>query len=273
MRTRVARPVHQRRDDRGLYQARPSGHGGHRTHATAHADPPGLWLSLCRGGGGAACGTPCPGAHGDAASLASHAAAGRHPLATRLRSTARGGLHSLESWSGVTRASLSPRSQDGPRIHCPGRARRRAQTGHAARVYPGPGHGAPGACGTGCTPPPDAYPVHPGPTGGPPLWRDAPPRGRHAPPGPLWRPGGPGGSRPAGAVGRLGAAPAVGGIPERGRGCGVPSSGGHPNWPPCTRSWRRWSAVGGKPWGSWGSPAWASRGSSRSGANSCPRTG
>ena len=40
----------------------------------------------------------------------------------------------LGRWSGVTRASLIPCPQDCPRRPGPGRARRRAQTGHAARV-------------------------------------------------------------------------------------------------------------------------------------------
>ena len=47
-----------------------------------------------------------------------------HPSATRPRPTARGGLHGLGRWSGVTRASLIPGSQDYPCRPGPGRARR-----------------------------------------------------------------------------------------------------------------------------------------------------
>jgi hypothetical protein len=76
MRPCVAGPVHQRRDNRWLYQACPPGHWGHGAGATAHSDSAGLWLSLCGGGGGVACGPPSSGAPGAAASRAGHADAG-----------------------------------------------------------------------------------------------------------------------------------------------------------------------------------------------------
>ena len=199
---------------------RPPSHRGHRQEAAAHSNPPWLWLSLCRGGGGTA-----RGAHGASGARAGCGEAGRDPAATRPRAAAGRGLSSVERRRRVTRAALPPRLQDWPRVPWAWRARRRAQTGHAARVCPGPGHNGSGAGGPGCAPRRDAHLVHSDPGDGRPLWRGYPPRGRYAPPGTIWRPTGPRRSRPASCVGRVGAAAAVGGAPRHGGGAAGSVSG------------------------------------------------
>ena len=224
MRARVARPVHQRRDDRGLYQARPPGHWGHRTRRNSSFRPAGAmaialsgrWrnglrrLRPRRPRGRCVSRRPRRRRTTPLGNQTPPDCQGRTPWPRALERCHPRLAHPLPPG-----LPLPPRSRT-----CPAAS---ANWSRCSGV-PWPRPRRSGARGAGCAPQPDAYPVHPGPGGGPPLWRDDPPRGWHAPAGPLWRPGGPGGSRPARPVGRVGAAPAVGGVPAWGPGCGAADS-------------------------------------------------